>query len=751
MTAPSQETLDHDAPPAAETEYDWAEIESRWQALWQDSQLFQTPALAEGEKGCFVFAAYPFTSGSAHIGHVRSYTLADAYARFRRAHGDPVLFSMGFDSFGLPTELEAIKRGLAPHAWVEQCSAVLREQLAAMGYSFDWERTLTTSEEDMYRWSQWLFLTLLDHGFIYRRQSAVDWCDSCETVLARSETEEGCCWRCGSPVRLVRRMQWFLRSSSYIAENEERLERLPGWNRAALGGQRAVLGRVSGVELTAAALDGRELTVFTPYEDSVPDAAFVALSLNFPELGQWLTDASARSQVDEIREGGWQRSDRGADVVPIVDTAQQVSVPGVEHMLPVIVSPSVDARFGATALLGIPTRDTTDETLSLRLPVTSSAFWRIASPPARPRSTVRYSAQDYPVSRQRAWGSPVPVVHCPDCGVVPVGIEELPVRLPQDLEITGSGNALADHPDFADCRCPACGGEAKRETDTLDCSFDHLWIWMAPSVPRSCRAQQMFTHPDVQKWLPIDQVVWGMDGGADMVSHRTVTKMLRDCGVFEHLSSGEPFQGVTMHEMVTQDGRKMSKHLGNVVNPDELVERVGADTLRFTMLHAAAPRNAIDWSEQGLDYSHRFLQRLWRYAHPRLAARAYAEPVDDAAAPDKLRSRLARWCDVASEKIANDFATLQMHRATRNIVLLLTRIEDFERRTLEQRGTLERADHEALRGALLRLTQLIAPIAPHIAEELWAQAGNESLVSGAPWPQTAGQPRSHSRRSPSPS
>jgi leucyl-tRNA synthetase len=730
-------TTDNTAVTADSGPYDWHEIESRWQQTWNETQLFRTPKLQTGETGSFVFAAYPFTSGSIHVGHVRSYTLADAYARFRRACGAPVLFSMAFDSFGLPTELEAIKRDMSPRQWVADCSAKIRSQLTAIGYSFDWERTFATCEEHMYRWSQWLFVTLLDAGLIYQRESTVDWCDSCETVLARAEAEDGSCWRCHNPVRLIRRMQWFLRSSSYLRENDERLAELSGWNKAALGAQRAFFGRVSGVELPAVTLDGRNLTVFTPHADSVAQAAFVALALNFTELEEWLTDPSVKAQLGEVRDGGWRRADRGVQAMPVLDTGLQVSVPGVERVLPVIVSPSVDARFGPTAILGIPGKDAADDAIASRLPGASTTTWRPAKLTAQAQPAVRYSAQDYPVSRQRAWGSPVPIVHCPSCGTVPVPAQDLPVRLPADLRLSSSGNALAADRDFLACRCPSCGGPAKRETDTLDCHFDGLWIWMVPSVPAESRTAQMFDHPDVRKWLPAEQIVWGTDGGVEMAGHRTLTKMLRDHGNFDHLPTGEPYQRVTMHGMVTQDGQKMSKHLGNVADPDELLERVGADTLRFTMMYAAAPRNGVNWTEDGLDYCHRFLERLWQYAWPRL--RWHAESGDgEAHAPERLRGLLTKWCDIATEKITNDLATLQMHRAARNVILLLTRIEDFERRALEKRGRLQEADRAALARALARLVQLIAPIAPHIAEELWAQTGQESFVSVAPWPEPAG-------------
>jgi leucyl-tRNA synthetase len=713
--------------------YDWRAIEARWQQEWRESDAFRIPTIGERERGCFVFGAYPFTSGSIHVGHVRSYTIADAYARYMRAKGEPVAFSMGFDSFGLPTELEALKREMAPREWVDQCTSKIRKQLEALGYSIDWDRTFATCDDDVYRWSQWLFLTLLEHDLVYRREATVDWCDTCHTVLARAEVENGSCWRCDSPTRLIKRMQWWIRSSKYVAENDKRLAELTGWNKAALGAQRAFLGRVDGVEVTVTAPDGRTLTAFTPHADAIDGTALVALSLNATELDEWLDDDEVRARVDAVREGGWRRADRSAKAIPILDTGIDVSVLGVEQMVPVVVSPSVDARFGPTAVLGIPGEDATDATIAERLAPRPHRQREDGGSDAPARPATRYAAHDYPVSRQRAWGSPIPIIHCDSCGMVPVPRERLPVKLPDGLRVTATGNALATDPDFVNCECPTCGQPAKRETDTLDCHFDGLWIWMLPCVPETDRPDEFFTHPDIRKWLPAEQIVWGMDGAADMISHRMVTKMLRDCGVFTHMPKGEPFEHVTMHGMVTQGGRKMSKHLGNVADPDDLLSRYGADTLRFAILHAAAPRNAIDWSEQGIAQCHRFLQRLWDFSYPRLRLKDDDARVDveDRETPSKLRRQLARWCEVAITKVDADYRSLQLHRATRNVMQLLASIEDFERRAIAREGELGSADRMAVRASLEQLVALLKPISPHLTSEL--EALSSSTPARQPW------------------
>lgn len=703
---------------------------------WHEAGAFATPHMANGSKGCYVFPVPPFTSGSAHMGHIRSYTLGDTYARFRRALGDAVLFSLGFDAFGLPAELGAIKAGIPPAQWVSECADRMRQQFTSMGYSFDWDRTFNTCEPNFYKWSQWLFVTLMKLDLVYQDEIAVDWCGSCNTVLARLQVEEGACSRCHGPVSLVRRTQWFVRMSRYLDENYNKLADLDKWDKLALGEQRAALGRVDGAEVDASTADGLTVTAFTPHPEAIPDAAFVALSPRHPELEQWMTTDHIREQVMSLRGAGLQRQDREAGAMPAVDLERQVTIRGVPRMLPVVVSPTVDGRFGATAIIGLPQMDASDAAIAAALATRPAPSWRIANDgTVSARPAARYSAGDFPVSRQRGWGAPIPVIYCPDCGTIPVPVADLPVKLPEDLRVTGSGNALADHPTFADCECPGCGGKARRATDTLDYNFDGLWVWMPACVPRADRPDMMFTHPELASWIPVEMVVWGADGGIYMANERTCVKMLRDAGVFGDVNDGEPYERAVMHEMVCFDGRKMSKHIGNVVKPDELVKEVGADTVRFAIAYMAAPRSVINWSEKDISYCHRFLVRLWRYTRPRLARATVAGDESQPSRPDPLRRKLEKWCKAAVSKITADFTTLQAHRATRNIAMLLARIEDFEKRVVDERGALDEQDQEAVRNALLLLVRLSAPLVPHIAEELWRVAGNDSFVYSEPWPQ----------------
>ena len=713
---------------SAKPSYNAAQIEAGRQAEWVERSAFETPVPAAGQTAVYVKPSSPFTSGNLHMGHVRDYSIGDAYARFRRARGDAVLFGFGFDAFGLPAEMAAIERQTQPAEWVERCGERMLRQMQRLGFSFDYERVFYSSDESQYRWSQWLFLTLFEAGLVYRDNATVDWCDTCQTTLAALQVEDGRCWRCHNKVRLIRRPTWFLRLSPYLEENDRNLEQLRNWDELSLKTQRYILGRSDGVELTLGGQDGDALEVFTPHADAIGQARFVLLSPRHPQVERWATDSAVAEQLDELRSGGWERSARDAAAVPVIDTGASVEVGG--GSLPVFVSPLVDARFGPTAALGIPAVDEADEAIAARMPRASGEPLGGDLPAsAQPRPATRYRAYDFSISRQRYWGTPIPVLHCEGCGVVPVPIEDLPVVLPRDVEPTGEGNPLAERPDFLQTTCPTCGGPARRETDTLDCHFDALWLWVPAAVPPADRDEKMFTHPDLQHWLPSERLVAGNDSGGFVFDQRVVTKALRDIGPFAFLEDGEPFAGCLFHEMVIADGRKMSKHLGNVVDPDELVAEHGADTVRLAVLYAAGPAKALNWTDGALRFSSRFLRGLWDYTHSSIAAAAEA-PEDAEAAADTafIRERLGKWCESGLQRITADLEELQMHKAVRNVTRLLERIKDYEKRIVQRRGQLSNEDYQALLEALALLARTLSPFAPHVAEELLIALGQDASV-----------------------
>jgi leucyl-tRNA synthetase len=738
--------------------YEPLAVEARRQAAWREHGAFKTPPPGEDRPHLYIKPSAPFTSGDVHIGHVRSYSIGDAYARFRRARGDDVLFAFGFDAFGLPAELAAIAAGVPPSEWVDRSAANMTEQLDRLGFSFDWERAFFSSDPVMYRWSQWLFLILLSSDLVYRGTGTVDWCDTCQTTLATIQVDDGLCWRCHRPVRLIHRPQWYLRLSAYVEENDRRLRELEeSWDENSLASQRFVLGRVDGVELDLPLIDASErepptLTVFTPHADALELARFVLISPRHPAAEQWADRPGVRERSEELRATGLERGDREADAMPVVDTGRAVAAPAGGDPLRVLISPLVDGRFGPTAVLGIPERDRSDAVIAERMTATGPSDAHGSSPATapQPRPAVRYRADDFSISRQRAWGTPIPIVYCEQCGTVPVPAQELPVLLPVDITPTGTGNPLAELEAFVNTTCPRCGGPGKRETDTLDCHFDALWLWVPACVPAEARGESLediFALPDLRYWLPCERVVAGSDSGNFVFDQRTVTKALRDIGPLAFLADGEPFAGCTFHEMVISDGRKMSKHLGNVVDPDELVERFGADTLRLAVLYAARPQRSLNWSDSAVLRCHRFLGQVWDYCqtHAQAASAAADEAPTNAGgavrgeqtardATEHLRLRLSKWLQAAVQRTTEDMENLEMHSAVRNVMRLFDRIRDFEKRVLARQGELGAPDRAALLEALSLLCQLLAPLAPHIAEELWITLGNGAPAAQTPWP-----------------
>jgi leucyl-tRNA synthetase len=810
-------------------------IEASRQAAWRARSAFATPAIDGDRPRRYIKPSAPFTSGNIHIGHVRSYSIGDAYARFVRSQGEDVLFAFGFDAFGLPAELVAIDRGEPPADWVERCAAHMKGQLERLGYSFDWDRAFMSSDAQMYRWSQWLFLKLLAAGLVYEGTGAVDWCDTCQTTLATIQVEAGgLCWRCHQPVRLIKRSQWNLKLSAYVEENDARLAELSDsgiWDEVALASQRFVLGRVDGFEADLEAPDGTALTVFFSDPADLEDAQFVLISPKHPDVERWIADPDARARLEDLRAEGLARDERDAEAIPLLDTGLTLLAPRGDgengdgggsggggdgrgggdrgdgsrgEPLPVLVSPVVDGRYGTTAVLGVPARDRTDAAIARRLGLevpegaddgsqNGDARARAYAPSENdiaafendpgsdpsfvaglaPRAAVRYRAGDFSISRQRSWGTPIPIVRCERCGTVPVPDEQLPVLLPRDLTPTGQGNPLAERQDFVNTDCPGCGGPAKRETDTLDCHFDALWLWVPVCVPpgeRDRPLDQIFGLEDLRAWLPCERVVAGSDSGNFVFDQRIVTKALRELGPLEFLGDGEPFAGCLFHEMVIADGRKMSKHLGNVVDPDELIERYGADTVRLATLYAARPQRTLNWSDSAVLRCHRFLNQVFDFTQSHIAAAATITTdetaagakngaVDgagaDAGAADgaiqgagettgagvgpkrdkteHLRVKLEKWCDAAVERVTEEMTGLEMHLAVRDVMRLFDRVKDFEKRVLAKTETVGQADRQALLAALGVLAQLLAPLAPHVAEELWVGLGNDGTTQ-TPWP-----------------
>lgn len=620
---------------------------------------------------------------------MRGYAIADAQARFRRARGEDVLFTVGFDTFAT-----TVKPGEGESAaqWLDARREALRRQLDGLAISFDWERSLSTDDPDFYRWSQWLFVKLLEAGLVYQRGGK----------------------------------GWHLRSGGFNEENDRRLDELDGWSDAARAAQRALLQCVDGFELEATALDGTALTLFTAHPDAAGTAEFVGFSTRRPELERWLEDPKLRAKVEELRRGEW--TETPVAELPAVEIGMSVQVPGVAQPLPVLVSPSIDVRFGPAAILGVPSADPADKALAKRLPKLGGLAWKVDAKPAKATPAVRFFAEDLPFSRGRAWGAPVPAVHCSECGTVAVPLDQLPLKPPGDLDVSSRGNPLAERADFIDCECPRCGGAAKRDPGTLHPRLGTAWIELALVVPAAERADSMFDHPDLRRWLPTAQTVESAAAAAGLLDMRTIAKALRDAGAEGVPDDGEPHGATLIHESLLLEG---------VPAGQELIDAHGADAIRFALLHAAAPTKPFAGGEDALRRSAAFLDELRSFAEPRLDAAAAGARIDTS---DGLRRRLAGWCDTAVTRVAENYERLDLHRATRNVEQLLARIRDFERRVTEHRGEVAGPDREAVAVALAVLVALLGPLTPRLAEELWQRTGGDGSAGGAAWPSLQREP-----------
>lgn len=712
--------------------YDPQEIEPRWQKRWRDANVFSVPEFDPGRPDSYVGTSFPFTTGDAHLGHVRNLTITDAYARFLRAQGHAVLHSIGFDAFGLPNELIAIQNHENPKTWVRKCQERMAAQFDRLGYSFDWSRTYLSSDEDLYRWSQWLFLKFLENDLIYRSGGEVDWCDRCGTVLASMQVIDGRCWRCDAEVRVVQRTQWYFRYTAYLGELERGLPGLTGWSDVSHEVQRTLIGKSDGVEVDLPLAEGHWLPVFTPHRDSLNDAEFVMVSPHHPELARWIADAGTDQAIEACRKTVRSRADRSVDAVPIANTGIMVELPGAGRQLPVVVCPLVDDRAGGAAVFGIPRMDKVDAIIAKRLGIPVGEPRPPAEIPAR--SAVRFRGKDVAISRQRFWSAPIPIIYCSACGIVPVPESDLPVRLPDDVVPTGEGNPLEKHPTFTSCNCPRCGVPARREHDTIDGLIDALWYLIPLCVPAADRSRAMFDHPELRRWMPAAFLAVGSDVGGYTMGLRLFSKAIRDCGFMRFLPDAEPIRTLVMHELVLRERRKMSKHLGNVVNPNDLVREFGADALRLAILYAAGPKKAIEWESRHILHCHRFLTQLWEFIAERLdelRQDGLEAPHDEAG--DPLRRRLQVWRDTAAAKVTQDLETHASHLAVADVMFLFDRIRQFEQWVVKRRGTLDSEDRKARAVATGVLLRLLAPLAPHAAEELWEACGGGSMLATTRW------------------
>jgi leucyl-tRNA synthetase len=753
------------AREAGHARYDPQAVEEKWQRRWAEAGQFAA-RIEPGRPASYVLEMFPYPSGKIHMGHVRNYSIGDLIARHRRMQGARVLHPMGWDAFGLPAENAAIQHGVHPARWTSENIEHMRRQLRRLGFSYDWDRELATCDPRYYRWEQLFFLRMLARGLAEKRRSVVNWCAQCATVLANEQVVDGRCWRCDGAVTERELEQWFLRITAYADELLRDLDRLTGWPERVVTMQRNWIGRSVGAEIRFP-LEGREgdVVVFTTRPDTLFGVTFMSVAVEHPLVNAVIAESGAASAVATFaaRVRATPRAERttGKEGVP---TGVFCRHPFTGDRIPVYVANFVLMDYGTGAVMGVPAHDQRDfelaraaglpirvvvQPLGERLePSTMGEAWEgpgalvgsgefsgLESEAAKARitealagrgaggPTVTYRLRDWGISRQRYWGAPIPIVYCKDCGTVPVPEDQLPVVLPEDVRLTGTGGSpLAAHAAFVHTRCPRCGGPGERETDTFDTFVESSWYFARYCSPQNDAVP--FEAAEVEYWLGRNGVGRYIGGIEHAVLHllyaRFFTKVLRDLGFIRF---DEPFENLLTQGMVIKDGAKMSKSKGNVVDPDYLVQRFGADTARLFCLFAAPPERDLEWSDQGVEGMSRFLHRLWRLVHalaPTLAAVGAAVPAGLTGADRELHALTHRTIHRVSDDVGD---RLHFNTAIAAIMEHVTGIADAEG-----------ASPAVLREAIDAVLRLLAPFVPHIASELWEAAGHTTVLDDEPWP-----------------
>lgn len=750
-----------------ELKYIPKDIEQKWQRSWEESAAFAVTEDQDKTK-YYLLEMFPYPSGRIHMGHVRNYSIGDVVGRFKKMRGFNVLHPMGWDAFGMPAENAAIQNKSHPAKWTYENIDYMRGQLKKMGLSYDWGRELATCDVTYYRWEQKIFLEMLAKGLAYKKTSFVNWCPKCETVLANEQVEDGACWRCDSGVQQKELDQWFFRITDYAEELLDWTFKLPGWPERVLVMQRNWIGKSIGCEIDFP-LEGRSdaIRVFTTRQDTVFGATFMSLAPEHP-MAQQLTTPDRKIEVDAFIEKV-KKTDR------IKRTAEDFEKEGVftgsycvnpltKARMPVYLANFVLTDYGTGAVMAVPTHDQRDFEFACKysLPlqvviqpegehldaatmtaaftevgtlVNSGRFDGLKSDAAKEaiadyleqegigKKTVNFRLRDWGISRQRYWGNPIPVIYCDACGVVPVPEKDLPIRLPMDVEFSGEGGSpLAKLDSFVNCTCPLCGKPARRETDTMDTFVESSWYFLRYCCPDF--QDGPLDRKRVDYWMSVDQYIGGIEHAVlHLLYARFFTKVLRDLG---YVTCDEPFSNLLTQGMVIKDGAKMSKSKGNVVDPNALIERYGADTARLFSLFAAPPEKDLDWSDQGVDGSYRFINRVWKLVHDRL------DLVKSAAAPDPsaltaeertLRRAVHKTIKKVTEDIEERF---HFNTAIASVMELLNTLQPADLPTPQFGAVMK----EALETTVL----LLAPFVPHVTEELWQRLGNTTPLSRTAWP-----------------
>jgi len=760
-------------------EYDPQQIEAKWQKVWEEQEAFRAVDNDVSRQKYYLLEMLPYPSGTLHMGHMRNYTIGDAVARYKRMQGFNVLHPMGWDAFGLPAENAAIKNRTHPRDWTNTNIQEFRRVLRRFGFSYDWRREISTCEPEYYRWNQWLFLRMLEKGIAFRKKSRVNWCPECATVLANEQVIDGYCWRHETTQVEPRELeQWFLRITQYSDELLDDMAQLAaGWPERVLVMQQNWIGKSRGarVRFDIDGILGLGLEVFTTRIDTIYGASALLIAAGHKDLERLLEGVPGRGAMEAQLRAMRQKSVKAADIATAEKegffTGRFAINPFSGERVPVWVANFVLAEYGTGAVMCVPAHDQRDyefaEKYHLPLKIViqpvsgaplradrmseayteygrlidSGAYSGLTTEQALEKMTAdaaakkfgtgetTYRLKDWGISRQRYWGTPIPVVYCEKDGIVPVPDDQLPVRLPENVKLTGQGQSpLASVPEFVNTKCPKCGGAARRETDTMDTFIDSSWYFYRYTDPHNDKAP--FDKAKAAYWFQIDQYIGGVEHAIlHLIYSRFFCKVMRDLGLVNH---AEPVKRMFTQGMVQKGGVAMSKSRGNVVGAIEMAEEYGCDTGRIYTLFAAPPEKDLEWSEQGIEGSSRFLSRVYRLIDKH-AARVRDIPIDWNAKTDLTKCTpkeklLIRRTHQTVKRVTNDFEA-RWHFNTSVALIMELVNEHFAQEPLEQD-----CSPVILKRMLAVLVLMLSPMAPHIAEELWEMVGNSGGIGQQKWP-----------------
>ena len=728
-------------------DYDFKQIEVKWQKKWQQDLTFSASS-ASAKKKYYVLEMFPYPSGKIHMGHVRNYTIGDVAARYRLMRGYNVLHPMGFDAFGQPAENAAIKNNTKPGEWTHKCIDWMKEELKKMGFSYDWGREVTTCDGIYYKWNQWIFLKMLERGLAYKKSSSVNWCPSCSTTLANEEVIDGGCWRCHMPVQQKELEQWYLKITDYKERLLEDLSQLKDWPERVVAMQSNWIGKSQGVEIYFR-LKGSDkiIPVFTTRVDTIFGATYIVLAPEYPLVKELIAGRPQEKEAVAFIE-------KSAKESKVVRSSSDVKKEGFftgayainpvnNEEIPIWIADYVLMEYGTGAIMAVPTHDQRDflfakeHGLPMRVviqtedgrrktedqmleayegdgeQINSAQFNGLPNQEAKIKIAewmqnsaigkiqTHWRLRDWLISRQRYWGTPIPIIYCPKCGVVPVPEKDLPVELPADAPFTGEGGSpLGKVKEFVNVQCPKCAGAARRETDTMATFFDSSWYFLRFCSPEFNAAP--FEKKEAAYWMPVDQYIGGIEHAIlHLLYSRFFTKFFKDLGM---INFDEPFGRLLTQGMVTKDGEVMSKSRGNIVDPDSIIKRYGADTLRLFILFAAPPETELEWDDRGIEGAYKFLNRLWR--------------IQDNL-KDKAPLAVTRFMHRSIKRVTGDVEDFKFNTAIAALMEFVNLIyqEGVDRETFSC------------------LVQLVSPIAPHFAEELWQSLGNKESIFKSAWPQ----------------